>query len=127
MSKTILIIDDDQDYTEAMKTLLESKGYRVQSASEGKSGVEKAKSTSPDLIFLDVMMSKKTEGFDTSRELHNLEETSKIPIVMITGIRKEMNVPYTIEPDSDWLPVKAILEKPVKPELLFSTLDSIFI
>jgi hypothetical protein len=42
--------------------------------------------------------------------------------VMITGVRKDLNLPFAFEPDSDWLPVKALLEKPVKPEVLLKTI-----
>jgi hypothetical protein len=42
---------------------------------------------------------------------------------MLTGVRKEMNLPFGFEPDADWLPVKAFLEKPVKPEVLLKTIE----
>ncbi len=41
---------------------------------------------------------------------------------MITGVHKEMNLPFGFEPNGDWLSVKAVLEKPVKPELLLKTM-----
>ncbi len=119
MEKKILIIDDDPDFAEAIITLLEANGYSVVYADNGRSGFEQAKSNQPGLILLDVMMSEKTEGFDISRKLAEEKITAVIPVVLVTGIRKEMNLPYTLEPDNEWLPVKAVIEKPVKPtELL---------
>lgn len=118
MSNKILIIDDDSDFVEAMSALLEAKDYDVVSASNGKDGFLKAKKESPDLILLDVMMTSKTEGFDVAREFKGDEATKDIPVVMVTGIRKDMNIPFGFEPDETWLPVKAVLEKPVKPEVL---------
>jgi CheY-like chemotaxis protein len=123
MSKKVLIIDDDQDLVEAMETLLDAKGYQVVSASDGAEGFKKAKSEAPDIILLDVMMAHKSEGFDVARSLQGEAATKEIPVVMITGIRKEMSLPFGFEPDSDWLPVKAVLEKPVKPELLLKTVE----
>ncbi|HPP13418.1 MAG TPA: hypothetical protein PKW42_11875, partial [bacterium] len=62
-----------------------------------------------------------TEGFDIARNLKNDATTCEIPVVIITGIRKDMNLPFGFEPDEDWLPVKAVLEKPIKPETLLKT------
>jgi CheY-like chemotaxis protein len=123
MAGKVLIIDDDVDFADAMKTLLEAKGYTVSTAVNGEEGVKKAKADTPDLILLDVMMTHKTEGFDVSRSLHEDEKTKTIPVVMVTGIRKDMNLGFKFEPDNDWLPVKAVLEKPVKPEMLIKTVE----
>ena len=41
----------------------------------------------------------------------------------MTGIRKEMNLPFGFEPDNTWLPVRTVLEKPVKPEVLLKAID----
>ncbi|MEQ8191369.1 MAG: response regulator [Candidatus Eremiobacterota bacterium] len=122
MSK-VLIIDDDPDLVDAMSNLLEAKGYEVNHAPDGEEGLEKAKSDPPDIILLDVMMTRKTEGFDVARSLNKEEKTKGIPIILVTGIRHEMNLPFGFEPDEDWLPVKAVLEKPIKPEVLLKTVE----
>lgn len=118
MAKKILVIDDDPDFVESVVNLLEAKGYQVASASNGGEGIAKAKSLKPNLILLDVMMNTKDEGFTVARELQQTAEVKGTPVVMVTGVRKEMNLPFGFEPDETWLPVKQILEKPVKPELL---------
>ena len=123
MSGKILIVDDDAEFREAMGTLLQAKGYTVVSADNGQEGFKMAKSETPNLILLDVMMTHKSEGFDIARSLKNDNATREIPVVMITGIRREMNLPFGFEPDSDWLPVKAVLEKPVKPEVLLKAVS----
>jgi len=123
MAKKILIVDDDSDFREAMSDLLDAKGYTVLSASDGKSGFDVAKKENPDLILLDVMMSSKTEGFDIAKSLQSDSSTKNTPVIIITGIRKDMNLSFGFEPDSDWLPVKAVLEKPVKPEVLLKSVE----
>ena len=123
MAKKILVIDDDPEFVEAVSNLLESKGYAVVSAPNGKEGFKKAKSTSPDLIFLDVMMTDKSEGFDVARSMKADAVIKDIPVVLITGIRKDMNLPFGFEADEDWLPVKTVLEKPVKPDMLLKTVE----
>jgi two-component system alkaline phosphatase synthesis response regulator PhoP len=120
MAKKILIIDDDQDFVESVENLLEAKGYQVVSASNGKDGIEKAKAEKPDLILLDVMMSTKDEGFNVARQMQQMPEIKGTPVVMVTGVSREMNLPFSFEPDPTWLPVRQVLEKPIKSEKLLS-------
>ena len=123
MAKNILVIDDDSDYVESVVNLLEAKGYDVDSALNGTDGVAKAKAKKPDLILLDVMMSTKDEGFNVARELQEIEDLKGTPVIMCTGVRREMNLPFGFEPDQTWLPVKQILEKPLKPETLLDAVS----
>ena len=118
MANKVLIVDDDVDLVESMANLLEAKGYEVFTASNGQDGVDKAKAEHPDLILLDVMMTTKDEGFNVARQLKQVEALKGTPVVMVSGVRKEMNLPFGFEPDDTWLPVKQFLEKPVKPETL---------
>jgi CheY-like chemotaxis protein len=117
------MVDDDVDLVEAVTTLLESKGYEVISAFNGDDGLKMAREENPNLMLLDVMMTRKDEGFETSRLIVEDPQLKQIPIIMVTGITKEMNLPFKFEPDDTWLPVKAVLEKPVKPEVLLKTIE----
>ena len=56
-----------------------------------------------------------------SRELRNSEHTKTIPLVMITSVND--SIPFHLEPDRTWLPVDALLEKPVDPQLLLTVVD----
>lgn len=123
MEAKVLIVDDDMDFKEAISILLEAKGYKVITAGDGKEGFAKAKSESPSLILLDVMMANKTEGFDIARQISADENLKNIPVILTTGIRKDMNLPFGFEPDETWLPVKAVLEKPIKPKALLSEIE----
>ena len=123
MSKHVLVIDDDAELVESVINLLEAKGYQTSSASNGQEGVEKAKAQKPDLILLDVMMTTKDEGFNVARELKQIDSLKETPVVMVTGVRKAMNLPFSFETDETWLPVKAFLEKPVKPEALLKAIE----
>jgi CheY-like chemotaxis protein len=123
MPGKVLIVDDDPEIVEAMTNLLDAKGYSVASATNGQEGVEAARKEKPGLILLDVMMTTKSEGFDVARSLSKDDTLKQIPIVLITGVRREMNLPFGFEPDPDWLPVKAVLEKPVKPDTLLKVVE----
>lgn len=123
MPGKVLIVDDDPELVEAVTNLLDAKGYTVVSATNGKEGVEAARREKPGLILLDVMMTTKSEGFDVARSLSKDESLRSIPVVLVTGVRREMNLPFGFEPDPDWLPVRAVLEKPVKPDTLLKVVE----
>ena len=123
MAKKVLMIDDDPEFVEAITNVLDAKGYEVVSASNGKDGVEKAKAENPNIILLDVMMTTESEGFDVAREMQKDESAKNIPVIILTGIRKAMSIPFGFEPDDTWLPVKQVLEKPVKPEVLLKAIE----
>jgi CheY-like chemotaxis protein len=119
MSK-ILVVDDDHDLVESTKAILEHAGHEVVCAYSGDEGFRQAKACKPDMMILDVMMTHDTEGFETVKRLHDDPETRELPIIMLTGIRRAKRLPFRFEPDPDWLPVVAVLEKPVNPELLLT-------
>jgi CheY-like chemotaxis protein len=123
MTKSILLVDDDPDFLEQNRMLLEANGYAVRTASSGRECLAQVEANRPDLIILDMVMGERTEGFDVSRELRNSEYTKGIPLVMITSVNDA--IPFRIEPDRTWLPVDALIEKPVDPLLLLSVVGRI--
>lgn len=123
MANKVLMIDDDLEFVEAISNLLDTRGYDVYTASDGKDGLEKARAENPDIILLDVVMTTRNEGFNVARELHEDDTLKRTPIIIMTDIRREMNLPFGFEPDETWLPVKRVLEKPVKPEVLLSAIS----
>lgn len=86
MQKTkILFIDDDLDFSEASKTILEQAGYNVVLAQNGKDGLAKAKAEKPDLIVLDIMLPD-INGFSVCRELKENSKYSSTPVLLLTAI-----------------------------------------
>ncbi len=114
--RKVLVVDDDVDFVKPIKRLLEVNGYEVIAAQDGRDGIEKACRNRPDVILLDVMMTRLSEGFDTFRELRARPETKNIPVIMTTSINAK--VPFKFGPDKTWLPVDRFIEKPVSPETL---------
>ena len=121
--KTVLLVDDDADFVEMNRVLLEDSGYTVRVAYSGRQCLEEVAARRPDLVILDMVMEKASDGFDVSRELRNSEYTKGIPLVMITSVNDTM--PFRIEPDSTWLPVDTLIEKPVDPALLLAIVNRI--
>jgi CheY-like chemotaxis protein len=123
MAKRVLVIDDDNEFVDAMVNVLDARGYDVDHAPNGKVGIAKAREQKPDIILLDVMMTTKSEGLEVARELNKDPKLKSVPIILITGVRKEMSLPFGFEPDEAWLPVKGVLEKPVKPDVLLKAVE----
>jgi CheY-like chemotaxis protein len=125
-SAKVLIVDDDPDITEAMRVVLEHRGYRVDSASDGVKALERIKAGRPDLIILDVMMTTPQEGFTLSRALKQDPATQAIPILMLTAVKDKTGIDFAPAAGDDaWLPVEAFLDKPVKPDILVQKVDAL--
>ena len=112
----VLLVDDDADFVEMNRMVLEKNGFTVIAAYNAQEGVDKARRERPDIIVMDVMMTTPTDGFHATYELRNSEATRAIPILMVTSVNQ--TVSYKFEPDATWLPVDSFVEKPVKPERL---------
>lgn len=83
--KTILVVDDEPSIRMLLRQQLETDGYIVKEAVNGKEALKIAKSEKPDLIILDVMMPE-MNGFDVAAILRNDPETMTIPIVINSGL-----------------------------------------
>ena len=122
----ILIIDDDNDFTEATKIILKSGNYEVISADNSKEGLLLLENENPDLLILDVMMENKAAGFIISRQVRNNPKFKKLPILMLTGMREQTGFFFPDEPKhSRFLPVNEFLEKPTPPEILLEKVEKL--
>jgi len=117
--KTVLIIDDDSDFVRAVQALLESSGYKVRSAVNGREGLQLAKTLQPDLILLDVMMSERTEGFFVLQEMRRVPSLSNTPVIVMSSIYSDEPV-FRVDPEAGWLPANLFLAKPVEPARLLA-------
>lgn len=86
--KTILVVDDEASIRELLRQELESEGYRVREAPDGRAALAEVKREKPDLIVLDVMMPE-LSGFDVAAVLRNDPETFNIPIVILSIIQDQ--------------------------------------
>jgi CheY-like chemotaxis protein len=119
----ILLVDDDQDLIEMNRTVFTQRGHKVTIAYSAAEAQKIAKSEPPELAVLDVMMEDKTAGFELARSLHAMYPD--MPMIMLTGISKEMGLGYSFQPDETWLPVSKFLEKPVNPRILADEADKL--
>ena len=83
-SKKILIVDDDKDFLKALTIVLEDKGYSIVAATDGAQALELARTESPNLILLDIMLPG-MNGFKVCRFLKFDENYKDIPIIIISA------------------------------------------
>lgn len=126
--KHILVIDDDAQLVDSVKTLLESVGYRVSWAYQPEKGVALARETRPDLIVMDILFAGPPgpDGVGVSRQLSQDPELQATPVIILSGVKKTLDMPVRLEPDEDYMPVRAFLEKPFKPGELLAEIDRLF-
>ena len=110
----ILIIDDDADFVEAVKIVLERNGYDVVSSASREAGMMAVQDEKADLIILDVMMEQPDDGFTMAHDLR--KKGVATPILMLSSVGKVTGM--TFDKDSDMVPVDAFEEKPIRPEVL---------
>ncbi len=89
MAKKILLIEDDLDIQKIYSSKLSSSGYEVILAATAKQGLHFAKQEHPDLIFLDIMLPGEMNGFELLEVLKKDQETSNIPVIVITNLDTE--------------------------------------
>ena len=125
-NEKILIIDDDRDFTEAIKIILESKKYQVFVSDNPDEGLIKLEKENPDLLILDVMMENKAAGFIFSRKIRKNPKFEKLPVLMLTGMRDQTGFFFPGDTrDEKFLPVDEFVEKPVEPEVLLEKVEKL--
>ncbi|HOW59538.1 MAG TPA: response regulator [Candidatus Omnitrophota bacterium] len=125
--KKILIIDDDEDVVEAMRFVLDKRGYKVITAGDGNKGLTHARAEKPDAVILDVMMPG-LDGFEVARELKGDPQTKGIPILMLTAIKDKTGFDFQKDVnDPDWLPVEDYCNKPLDCEVLVEKIDRLLL
>ena len=88
IAKKILVVEDEPDVMTYLETFFEDNGFEVITATDGKTGFEKAKNEKPDLISLDITMPEES-GVRMYRNLFDDPVTRDIPVVIITGVSGE--------------------------------------
>ncbi len=94
---TILVVDDEQSYRDALSVALEREGFRVETAADGPEAIAKADATRPALILLDIMLPQMS-GVDVCRELRT---RSQVPIIMVTARNSEIDAVVGLEVGAD--------------------------
>ena len=119
-----MVIDDDQDFIDAVTTILKSALYEVATASNPKEGKDKVLSEKPDLILLDIMMDSLFDGFSlcnaikTSKEFKDVKDT---PIIFVSAVKELTGSRFQFDgAEQGLVGPNDYIDKPVKPDDLLA-------
>jgi two-component system, OmpR family, response regulator RegX3 len=97
IAPTILVVDDEQSYRDALAIALEREGFRVEVAADGQEAISRFDEAQPSLVLLDVMLPEMS-GLDVCRELRT---RSRVPIIMVTARNAEIDAVVGLEIGAD--------------------------
>jgi two-component system alkaline phosphatase synthesis response regulator PhoP len=121
--KKILLIDDDPDFVEAVKVIVENGGYDVKVAYDGEEGLEAVAAEKPDLIVLDVMMPV-MNGHEACAKLKADPATAKIPIILLTAVADRVTTSTYTHRDMLESEAEDYMPKPVEPKELLNLIKN---
>ena len=94
---TVLVVEDEDSFVEALTVGLRREGFRVQIARDGSQALDLFDAVAPDLVLLDVMLPK-VSGIDVCRQIR---ARSKVPIIMVTAKGSEIDTVVGLEVGAD--------------------------
>jgi DNA-binding response OmpR family regulator len=112
----ILCIDDDPDYLESIRMILESNGYAVAQARSAEEGLRVFRASKPDLIVIDLMMEEVDSGMNLVKELQLAGNRAPLYMLSSAGDQLFLNRSYAE------LGLDGLFQKPIQPQVLLSTL-----
>ncbi len=102
----ILLVEDDKFLRELLVRKLETVGFKVSAAVDGREALKKAKEELPDLILLDLVLPG-IDGFDILKQIKEDSETSKIPVIILSNLGQREEVEKGLKLGADDYLIKA--------------------
>ena len=116
--KVILAIDDDQDFLDTLRILLEVNGYAVEEANTAEAGLKMYGKVNPDAILVDLMMEEVDAGTNFVKELKLLGNT--VPVFLLSSVGDSMDL-YA---DHASMGFSGVFQKPADPKRLITILET---
>ena len=118
----VMVVDDDLDFLEICRHVLQTGGYRVACVAEPDEALKQMAAEKPDLVISDLMMKTLDAGFLFVKQLRDDARFRTLPVIIITGVASQRG--YDFEPrtaeDLAAMRVDAFLTKPATPEKLLA-------
>lgn len=115
----ILVVDDEQDILDLVSYNLKKEGYNVVAVTSGEEAISAARSASPDLVLLDLMLPG-VDGLEVCKTLKYDPQTNRIPIIMITAKGEESDIITGLELGAD-----DYIAKPFSPKVLIARVRAV--
>ena len=115
----ILIVEDEEDVMELIRYNLAKEGFDCDAACNGRQALEKAQTTLPELVLLDLMLPE-IDGLEVCKRLKNSSQTEHIPVVMVTAKSDEADIVAGLELGAD-----DYITKPFSPRVLVARVKAV--
>ncbi|SDC70726.1 response regulator [Williamwhitmania taraxaci] len=117
-NKTILIVDDDEDYLYQMKLIIKNFGFNVVTAESQREAEELLQQVKPDLAIFDLMMENEDSGFILSYKLK--KKYPEIPVIIATAVASETGISFGVSSEEErrWIKADLYMEKGIRPDQL---------
>lgn len=126
-SALILVVDDDYDFLEINRHILERAGYRVVTAAEPKQALIRMAEEKPDLVITDLMMTSLDSGFFFARTIKEDPRYADIPVIIATSVSSALGLDFRPRTDEDRakMHVDAYFDKPLDHPRLIATIGEL--
>ncbi|MFH1085828.1 MAG: response regulator [Chloroflexota bacterium] len=114
----ILVVDDDPDFVEIARMILQAKGYAVDSAANGELALQAIHANPPDLVLLDVMMRGILDGIHVARTISEDAALRRVRVIMVSSITESPMAGML--PTDEYIPIDGWITKPVRPDDLLA-------
>jgi len=120
--KKLLLIDDDHDFLDIIKHVLEAQGYKTLCASGPQQALAQMEEEKPDLVVTDLMMRNLDSGFSLSRQIKEDPRFSDVPVIIVTAIGRQRGFDFTPHTSEELTAMRAdaYVDKPVSPQALLA-------
>lgn len=119
----VLVIDDDSDFCEFVKIILEANDYEVFTARNADEGLALARRVQPHVALVDVMMSYILDGINLTQTMRSDPACSQIPIILISAIISAES--DGLLPPGQQLDCDAFMSKPIAPQALVAKIEEL--
>ncbi|NIN68251.1 MAG: response regulator [Anaerolineae bacterium] len=118
----VLVVDDDPDFVNITRTILQSQDYQVVTAANGEQALAAMRKEKPDIVLLDIMMSYILDGLDVGREMAEDAELKHIPVIMVTSLTGARAQAEQLS--DEYIPVEDWIQKPIDPDTLLERIEA---
>lgn len=124
----VLLIDDDGDFRESTRSLLEAEGCSVSEAVSGREGLQRILEERPDVIVLDIMMETREEGYGLTQAIRFKDEfrdVRDVPIIMVSSIREPPDERFPMAGELDMVRPDRYMTKPIDVDRFFEMIERV--
>jgi len=127
MDKRILLVDDDRDFLEQNRSLLEARGYRVACCSDPDEALHALRRERADLVVTDLMMKTLDSGFSLAKAIKSEPDLSAIPVILVTAVASQRGFDFNPRTREELaaMHADAFFDKPIAPAALIAKVEEL--